>query len=495
MPIIMTATVNGYVKDENGNGIEGIFVRQTVGISTYHGATFTDSSGHYTLGDGVADDSSGWPRGVECNVVPNTWDDYSYYKSFEYGTATVEYESVAGKSSYTLSDIVLGPAVRVSNLFVAPGSLNMALGNTAYVSAAVYPYQATDKTVFWSSSDGNIAEIVFSESLTSISVCGVSGLSEGTCTITATTVDGELQASCTVNVIARENYIFPTGVTIIPDTITIAVQEEYQLNAELTPSNAEMCIMWYSENFDVASVDASGKVIGISVGTTIVSGEGYDEYDEPFVGHCTVTVTAAIKTSSISVFPSTASVKKRGTVQLTATVLPTDATNKNVVWSSSSTAVATVNSSGLVTGIEHGICTIIATTEDGGLQSACTIAVDGTVPTSSGVEIIKFGSGGEEPAWEVETEKFTDSYMGMKVNNKVKVSAKMDTGSTLNIYYSIDGGTYILAQTITGEIGHRLIVVDIIPERCFYFKLKLSGTGKIEILSVARQVIAGSDRV
>lgn len=61
--------------------------------------------------------------------------------------------------------------------------------------------------------------------------------------------------------------------------------------------------------------------------------------------------------------------------QLTATVLPNDATNKNVSWSSDNTAVATVSDNGLVTAVGEGKATITVTTEDGNKTATCTISV------------------------------------------------------------------------------------------------------------------------
>lgn len=83
----------------------------------------------------------------------------------------------------------------------------------------------------------------------------------------------------------------------------------------------------------------------------------------------TIPVTGvALNTYSLSVAP-------RGLYQLTATVLPANATNKSVIWSSSNSNIASVNSSGLVSGITTGNCQITVTTVDGGYSASCTVAV------------------------------------------------------------------------------------------------------------------------
>ena len=60
---------------------------------------------------------------------------------------------------------------------------------------------------------------------------------------------------------------------------------------------------------------------------------------------------------------------------LTATVAPSDATNKNVTWKSSNTAVATVDANGKVTAVKAGEATITVTTEDGGKTAFCRVTV------------------------------------------------------------------------------------------------------------------------
>lgn len=84
-----------------------------------------------------------------------------------------------------------------------------------------------------------------------------------------------------------------------------------------------------------------------------------------------------IHVESVSVEPTEASIgTKEGsnTVQLTATVLPEDATNKNVTWTlTSDSEVITVDKNGLVTATGDGTATVTATTEDGGKTATCAI--------------------------------------------------------------------------------------------------------------------------
>ncbi|MCS4435330.1 HYR domain-containing protein [Aquiflexum gelatinilyticum] len=86
-------------------------------------------------------------------------------------------------------------------------------------------------------------------------------------------------------------------------------------------------------------------------------------------------VRPPVPVSGISVDPATAEIATGSTVQLTATIQPSNASNKAVIWGSSNSGIASVNSYGLVTGNTPGQAIITATSEDGGLTASATITV------------------------------------------------------------------------------------------------------------------------
>ncbi|MDD1621410.1 MAG: Ig-like domain-containing protein [Methylococcaceae bacterium] len=85
--------------------------------------------------------------------------------------------------------------------------------------------------------------------------------------------------------------------------------------------------------------------------------------------------TQPIAVSGVTVTPSSASLSIGSTANLTASVQPTNATNKGVSWSSSNTGVATVNANGLVTGVSAGNANVTVTTADGGRTASSTVKV------------------------------------------------------------------------------------------------------------------------
>jgi hypothetical protein len=111
-------------------------------------------------------------------------------------------------------------------------------------------------------------------------------------------------------------------------------------------------------------------------------------------------VPAVVPVTGIAVSPSTATIEVGNTVQLTATVSPSNATNKGVTWSSSNGSVASVNSSGLVTGNAVGQAIITATTADGGLTASATINVQ-AVPNLGIVSFTLINAGTDQDMFEL----------------------------------------------------------------------------------------------
>ncbi|WP_223706901.1 Ig-like domain-containing protein [Flavobacterium potami] len=164
-----------------------------------------------------------------------------------------------------------------------------------------------------------------------------------------------------------------TGVSVSPASATIGLGTTQQLNATIAPANAtNQNVTWTSSNTAVATVNTSGLVTAVAAGTATITVKTVD-------GNKTATsaiTVATIPVASVAVSPTTASLYAGNTQQLTATVSPTNATNKNVAWSSSNTAIATVNSSGLVTAVAAGTATITTTTQDGNKTATATITVN-----------------------------------------------------------------------------------------------------------------------
>ena len=94
---------------------------------------------------------------------------------------------------------------------------------------------------------------------------------------------------------------------------------------------------------------------------------------------------STVAVTGVTLSKTSASLTKGNTLALTATVSPSNATNKSVTWASSNTSVATVNSNGVVTAVANGTATITVTTADGGFKATCTVTVSNVKVTGVSV--------------------------------------------------------------------------------------------------------------
>ena len=234
-------------------------------------------------------------------------------------------------------------------------SLSLAVGESAQLTATVKPDDATDKNVTWTSSDESVAKVVNGK---------VTAVKSGKATITAKC--GGKTAECAVTVTV------PTGsVTLDKTSLSLAIGETAQLTVTVKPDDAtDKNLAWTSSDESVAKVD-NGKVTAIKAGKATITVTCGGKAAE-----CAVTVT--VPTSSVTLDKATLSLAVGETAQLTATVKPDDATDKNVSWTSSDEFVAKVDN-GKVTAVKAGKSTIIA--KCGGLTAECVVIV--RVPVSS----------------------------------------------------------------------------------------------------------------
>jgi uncharacterized protein YjdB len=165
-----------------------------------------------------------------------------------------------------------------------------------------------------------------------------------------------------------------TGIVLLPATLTLNVGSPQQLAATITPANASnKNLSWTSDNTAVATVSSTGMVTAVSVGTATIT---VTTEDGGKIATTAITTINQIFVSSISVNPATATIAMGNQQQLTATISPSNASNKNITWTSSDTNVATVNSLGLVSSVSAGTCNITVTTQDGEKTAIAAITVN-----------------------------------------------------------------------------------------------------------------------
>lgn len=258
-----------------------------------------------------------------------------------------------GGGSYT-------PPVLVTGISLDQTTLAVEINRAAQLTATLEPANATIKTVTWISSDATIATVDASGKVT--------GIKEGgPVTITATSANGKT-ASCAVTVTP----VTVTGVTLNSATRAVEVSKATQLMATVAPADAaNQAVNWTSSDDQTATVDATGKVTGIKVGTATITATTVDGGK---TASCAVTVNP-LGVTGVSLNSTTLALYVSDSASLTATIAPTNAANQNLTWTSAKPDIANVDGSGMVTGIKAGTTVITVTTADGGFSASCTVTV------------------------------------------------------------------------------------------------------------------------
>lgn len=174
-----------------------------------------------------------------------------------------------------------------------------------------------------------------------------------------------------------------TALSINKTSTTINKGSSETLTVTRTPSSVSYpTISWSSSNTGVATVDGNGKVTAVGNGTATITATTTDGTN--ISKTCSVTVRTPV--TGVSVSPTTLTLNVGGTYTLAKTISPSGASNQNVVWSTNNTAVATVDSSGKVTAVGKGTCTITCTSsENSNYKGTCSVTVN---QQATGISIV-----------------------------------------------------------------------------------------------------------
>ena len=234
------------------------------------------------------------------------------------------------------------------------------IGLTLSLNATILPANATDRSVSWTSDKEDVA---------TVNTYGrVRARSNGTATITVTTKDQGKTATCAITVAQHI-----TSISLDKTTLSLNEHEVFALTATINPDNAaDKSLKWTSSDESIATVDQAGNVTAISKGTVIIKAEAQDGSGK--YASCSVNVIRLV--SSITLDRASFVLYRGKTETIIASVLPSDATNTGLTWTSSNSSVATVSSTGVVTGKAPGNVTITAKAKDASDKDAkCEVKV------------------------------------------------------------------------------------------------------------------------
>lgn len=278
--------------------------------------------------------------------------------------------------------VSLTPAARadVTAVTLDKTSLILKIGGTASgkLTATVHLSTGDDttpKTVEWSSSNEEVATVDDTGAVIAVAA--------GRATITATSTEDENQCGYCAVTVQPEDPPPPPPVDVAEiilnrTTLSMIPRGTATLTAEVRPSNAtEKGIDWSSDDETVARVE-NGRVTAVGVGEATITAASKDNSD--IKAACKVTVTALpviVPVESVKIETNGVTTVEVGkTLTLSAAVTPENATDPGVTWSSRDEDVATVDDSGVVTGVKAGTASItVKANDDSGKTDSVLITV------------------------------------------------------------------------------------------------------------------------
>ena len=251
--------------------------------------------------------------------------------------------------------------IPVDSVSLNQNEAEMLVGETLQLQAQVLPSNATDKSVTWVSTNKSVAT-VSDEGL-------VTAVGKGATNISASA--GGKNANCVVIVTESGGpVVHVESISLNKETASLEVGGTLALTATVLPENAaNKKVLWKSTNPEIAEVDQAGNVTAVSSGTVTITATTSDGGK---VAACEVTVTAAfIPVESVTfdldeyiIYPGDSFTPK-------VTILPENATDKTITWSSSDANAVSVSQDGIITGHAEALVTITA--KAGDKEATCII--------------------------------------------------------------------------------------------------------------------------
>ena len=251
--------------------------------------------------------------------------------------------------------------VPATDLLLSKDSCKIGRGNSINLTASISPVNSSDELI-WTSED---------ESIVTVDKTGLlKGVKTGTTNIVA--MIGNIIKICEVTV-----YEPVTRVSLNATEKDMSPGETFQLEASVSPSYAtNKNVTWSSGDENIATVNEAGLVKAISFGTTEVT---VTTEDQNKTAVCKINVKP-IAVTGITIDKQNITMKEGMTYQLQVVIIPENAANQKVEWSSSDPEIVSVEN-GLLTAIKDGSAIIVVKTEDGGKTAICNVKVSDEIET------------------------------------------------------------------------------------------------------------------
>lgn len=352
------------------------------------------------------------------------------------------------------------PAHAAVTVNTVTGSPTLTIGTTGIVTANITASSPSDLTsVTWSTSDASVISVVSAGPNTGT----VTAIGSGTATITAMPDQqpGGIPSSITITVPA----VSLTGISVAPSSVLVLPGGTTSVTVNFTPTSAtNKAVSWVSSNPAVATVHpTTGVITGVSEGTTtitVTSAQG------PHQATVSVSVGPSQGVIAVRLDKTSVALQSGSNAQLTATVLPSDASNKLVKWTSSNPSVARVDGTGRVTALSKGTATITATTDDGSYTATCSVTVDqGGSSSTGGKYTVSYSSGSTFKGNGAYKDLGSVSVDGRTLSSNA-YSAYAGTGNSTyvklsdSLLTSLSNGTHTLTMNFIDGSGSTTFAVD-----------------------------------
>jgi len=288
-----------------------------------------------------------------------------------------KYPNISGSLTITISN----QSIRVETVTIigADNVTEISTDNgTLQMEATVLPEYALDKSVTWSVAQTNLASIDAETGL-------LTAIANGIVTVTAIANDGS-DASGSTNITLNNQVVIVSSIELVgKDGLTTITTDGGTLHVSATVYPYETDnkdLTWNISDEELATIDQNGLVTAIKNGTITVTAAAQDT--SGISGSMTITISGQITLIESIVLSTESNITTistdGGTLQISATVSPWDASNQSVTYSVSDESLASVSTSGLVTAIKDGTVTIKATAQDGsGISGSIDINISNQV--------------------------------------------------------------------------------------------------------------------
>ena len=263
------------------------------------------------------------------------------------------------KNAEGWKDATIIEEIPVTGISINKPKAKVYVGDRIKLDVNIMPENADNKNFTSKSLDENVA-IVDEQG-------NVTAKSYGKARIMATSEDGEFTDVCEFDV-----YEHATGVNLSTSELRMKIGEKQTLIATILPEGkTDGQMEWRSSDTDVAEVDAEGVVKAKAKGKATIT---VTTVDGRHTASCEIQVYQPV--TSLNLNNETLTLKTGETQQLIASISPSDADNKNVIWSSENVNVASVDKEGRVTGVKSGQVWIYAESEDDEtVKAGCYVTV------------------------------------------------------------------------------------------------------------------------